>query len=132
MKEEIRKLDGTDPEEILTFIRMFNSKISDLEIAEGRPRLRLFKRLLGDDVKQEWSTIKENFVDQEQNQDYFEQYMRGFMLRFMSWNFSRYEGMDFRIEEAKRTVCSEIPNQDKQIHNLFQYMPTPEGEEEQT
>ena len=84
MKEEIRKLDGTDPEEILTFIRMFNSKISDLEIAEGRPRLRLFKRLLGDDVKQEWSTIKENFVDQEQNQDYFEQYMRGFMLRFMS------------------------------------------------
>ena len=50
-KEEIRKLIVTDSEEILTFIRMFNSKINDLEIAGGKPRFQLFERLLGDDVK---------------------------------------------------------------------------------
>ena len=49
---------------------MFNTKVDDLEIAEGILRFRLFERLFWDDVRQEWSTIKENFTtDQEPVQD---------------------------------------------------------------
>ena len=51
-------------------------------MAEAKLRFRLFERLLGDNIKQERSTIKENFVDQEQNQDHFEQRMMKFTLMF--------------------------------------------------
>ena len=61
-KEEIRKLEGTDPEEILSFIRMFNTKVDDQEIAEDRPRFRLFERLLRDDLKQERNMIKKFYL----------------------------------------------------------------------
>ena len=55
-KEEVRKLERTESEDILSFLRMFRLKVADLKLKEGLPRFRLFERLLGDNVKQEWMT----------------------------------------------------------------------------
>ena len=83
-KEKIRKVEWPVPEKILSFIRMFDSKITDLEIVEYRPRFRLFEGLLGDDVKQEWGMIRETSTDQDEDEDLdsFESCMIDFLLRF--------------------------------------------------
>ena len=120
-KEEIIKLEGTNPEEILSFIRMFNTKVDGLEIAEGRIRFRLFERLFGDDVKQERSTIKENLTtDQEADQDCFVQCMIDFILRFISheialdtkeWISELKKPRDWSVQKFLARI--------KQTNNLF-------------
>ena len=87
-KEEVRKLERTESEDILSFLRMFRLKVADLKLKEGLPRFRLFERLLGDNVKQEWMTEKENNNEMTVDQDMFDKCIIEFSLRFMSQDIS--------------------------------------------
>ena len=83
-KEEIKKLSNTETEEVLTFLLMFDEKVEDLDIPEGNARFRLFERLLSEQVKREWRTIRLDYADQGTGKDIFDQCVSDFTVRFMS------------------------------------------------
>lgn len=83
-KEEIQKLLIIDPKKILTFLLMFNEKVSDLEIAEGNPRFHFFERLLYDSVKIEWRIVRNNYESEDNGQYICDQCISDFTGRFMT------------------------------------------------
>ena len=80
-KEEIEKLSIIDLEEVLTFLLMFNEKVSDLEIAEGNPRFYLFERVQCESVKREWRIIRDEYKTEGNGQAIFDQYISDFTVR---------------------------------------------------
>ena len=77
-------MSNTDTEEVLTFLLMFDEKVEDLDIPEGNARFRLFDRLLSDQVKIEWRTIRLDYASQGTGQYIFDQCVSDFTVRFMS------------------------------------------------
>jgi hypothetical protein len=66
---EFRRLDSTEPEDVLGFIETVTQAVITLSIAEGEPRFRLVQAILAGDPAKQWIVI--TTTEPLQNQDAF-------------------------------------------------------------
>ena len=55
--QEFKKLDSTNPEDVLTLIKTFDHLVDTLGTVEGSPRFTLIKALLSGDPLKKWRNI---------------------------------------------------------------------------
>jgi hypothetical protein len=122
VSQEFRRLDSTNPEDVLLFIENFDELVDTLETDEGAPRFKLIKALLAGDPAKKWKTIL-NEVG-ARNQNAFEQCIEKLLLSYMDQEIS-LDTKDWlqNVKKPRNMKVQDFLARIRSINDLITYMP---------
>ena len=124
---EFRRLDQTDAESVLSFIEKMDELIINLDIAEGSPRFRIIRTLLGGDAAKKWNTIAAGIAPQvaDQTQPNFKACIEKFLLTYMDREISIDTKEWFQVlKKPKSMTVQGFLARLRELNDLIEYMPS--------
>lgn len=122
VSQEFKKLDSTNPEDVLLFIEHFDDLVDTLETEEGAPRFKLIKALLAGDPAKKWKNILNEVTDR--NQRGFENCIEKLLLSYMDQEIS-LDTKDWlqSIKKPRNMKVQDFLARIRAINDLITFMP---------
>jgi transposase InsO family protein len=121
---EFRRLDNTEPEDVLTFCETIAQAVITLDLDEGEPRFRLVQALLAGDPAKQWIVITND--EQNRDQDAFASCLEKLTLVYMDRDISldTKEWLQ-QIKKPRQMTVQAFLARIRHINDLIEHMPLP-------